>query len=112
MKIIEFTADWRVSPNGYDVVEFQCGDITEVDDQVADDAVASGVGTEVSEADLKKAVAGHARLVKAAEKAEADADAAEKAAIKARDAAIAARLAAARARVNRANAADDEPGTA
>lgn len=105
MKIIEFSANFAWSENGWDVTEYLAGDITEVSDACADACTAAGKGTEVDADALQAATEAHAKLLAKADKAEAAADAAEAAAVAARANAVEARQAARAARINRAGAA-------
>ena len=82
--IIEFTSDWRYSPNGFVVDEYKAGSLIELSDEAGALAVSDGVGKAVDGAYLKKVLASHDKARKAADKADADAAAAEAAAVAAR----------------------------
>lgn len=107
-KFIEFLSDWKVAADGINVVEYQAGDMRELPDDVADLALETeGIAKEITADELKKAQAGYEKLVKAAEKAEADAADAESKAADARAAAIAAREKASGARIGRLTDTDE-----
>lgn len=98
-KIISFKTAYSISPNGWQVISYAAGDIVEVDDAIADQAIEDGAAVEMTADDLAKARAAYDKLQKAAEKAEAVADKAESDAAAARIAATEARAKASAARV-------------
>jgi len=82
--IIEFSSDWRYSPNGFTVEEYKYGSLVDLGEEAGALAVSDGVGKAVDAAYLKKVLAAHDKARKAADKAEAEAVAAEAAAVAAR----------------------------
>ena len=77
MKIIEVLTPFKWSDNGWDVTEYQAGDILEVSDECADVEADLGNAKVLSAADLDKAKAAYDKLLRAAVKAQAAADAAK-----------------------------------
>jgi len=106
MQIIEVLKPFAWSDNGYLVTQYEAGQIVPVSDDCAQTEHDLGNAAILTEADLVKAQTAHARLAKAADKAEDAADKAEWTAAGLRAKAIEARRVASAARVGRQAEAD------
>ena len=90
-KTIQALVAFAFSPNGVAVEQYAAGQVVEVSDECAADAIENEWAKEATADDLAKAQVAYDKLVKAADKAEAAADKADANAAAARAAAIAAR---------------------